>query len=178
MSKNKNNSYNINDYYMWYKHNRPKSKEYFLTEKQHNDIVREVFTALAEHLTNGHVVQLGPFLGTLEMFEYAYENRVWIDKDNKFHDHRPVDWDIWNKKQRGEIDKGVSHKWNKPIPLVMWNKHNTAKLKNKNFLGFYISDSLKKKAFDSFNNNELYLRKVKDLYDSKSKSIFRLWHKR
>lgn len=178
MSKNRYNSFNINDYYIWYKHNRPKDSKYYLTEKQHNAIIKAVFLALAEELVSGKAIQLGPYLGVLEMCEYTFDDRIWIDKNGKFHDHRPVDWDIWNKKQKGLLPKNVSHKWFKPIPIIIWRKARTARLRNKKFLGFYVSNSLKKKAQESFNNNELCLRNANTMYSKKERNIYNLWNRK
>lgn len=176
--KNKNNAYNINDFYAWYRHNKPKEKKYYITEVEHNRLIREVFKTLTDHLVKGDIVQLGPFLGTFEMCEYDYEDRVYINKKGQFIDHRPVDWDIYNKKKRGELPQDTPHKWFKPIPVITWRKTNTAKLKNKYFLGFYVNDNLKRKAIESYNNNELYIRNTKKMYSREAYIIYSTWNRK
>lgn len=169
--KNKR-SLNINDYWQWYYKHKPKGKEYILTEKQHNDIIRAVFTAIKEYLLKGETVSLGTQLGTLCMYKYTYDNWFYVDKNGKAHDRRPVDWEIVNKKRRGELPKETSVRWTKPIAIVVWNKRY-AHIKNKCYLKFHPNSGFMSTITKYYKNHEIDLPKWEK--SNYCNSISRIW---
>lgn len=179
MSKRtKNNSYTINDYYAWYTKNKPAGKEYVLTEKEHNMIIREVFNAVLDHLANGEEIQLGKYLGVFKLMLYTYDNRIWVDEEGVLHNHLPVDWDKLRKKKKGELLESASHKWTSPIPVVLWKKQKTCNLRNKMFLGYYVNRGFKNRINKIYREGGLQnLEKVKDVYGKQGKAIAQLWRR-
>lgn len=165
-------SLNINDYWRWYHMHKPAGKEYVLTEKQHNDIIRAVFNAVKKHLLKGEEVYFGNRLGSFRMYKYTYDDRFYIDKNGKVYDNRPIDWDIVNKKKRGELPADTYTRWTKPIAIVVWNRAK-AFLKNRIFLKFHVNKGFKKEITEYFKYHEMDLPVLEK--HKKNDYVSRIW---
>ena len=85
------NSYGTYDYYKFYRKNKPKEKQYVLTESQYFAIIRKVNTALAELFVRGKEVSFPMRMGTIELRKTIKAPR--IGPDGKVVYNTMIDWD-------------------------------------------------------------------------------------
>lgn len=84
------NSWGIYDGYKYYRKNKPKSKEYVLTESQYFAITRAVNQLLVDEILMGYDVKLPKAMGSIELRKY--EKIVRMGEDGKIHTNLPIDW--------------------------------------------------------------------------------------
>ncbi len=150
------NSYGVYDYYKYYRKNKPKSKEYILTESQYFSIIRKINQHLGEDFTLGKDIVLPYGLGSIELRKFY--NSVTIDSEGKVTNNMPIDWkstlDLWstdiecfNKKQLIKFNNKVTFK-------VLYNKRKV-KYNNKSFYKFSLNKLLRTKLKNNITQNKI-----------------------
>lgn len=141
------NSYGVYDGFKYYRKNRPKEKEYVLTESQYFSIIRKINEHLGDLLVTGNDVLLPHRLGRLEIRKY--NSNITIDeKSNKIKTNLPIDWDktlrLWFEDKECFKDKVLVRVEEKEIYKVYYNKV-IAEYNNKSFYEFNVNRDLKKR---------------------------------
>ncbi len=139
------NSYGVYDYFKYYRKNKPKGKEYILTETQYYNILRVLFTYLGQSLVSGKAIKLPFNLGSIELRKFS--NKITIDPDTgKVITNMPIDWkstlQLWKEDIDCYTNKQLVKYKNTETFKVIYNKRNT-RFTNKSFLKFALNRNLK-----------------------------------
>lgn len=152
-------SWGVYDAYKWYRKNKPKGKEFILTESQYFTIIRRVNLALRENLLHGDPVIFPCRLGKIEVRKYIPT----ITTDGKkIKTNLPIDWDatlkLWYEDPKSYEDKFLVRVNVPEVYRIHYNK-NSALFNNKSFYQFTPNRDLKKElkhaikedsSFDAF----------------------------
>lgn len=140
------NSLGIYDGYKYYRKNKPKGKEYILTESQYFAITRHINNMLVEHLSKGYVINLPFRLGTLELRKY--DKSIKIDAEGRIVTNLPIDWektlDLWYEDKEARENKELIRIDTPEIFKLYYNK-SSANYNNKAFYDFSFNKDLKVK---------------------------------
>lgn len=139
------NSYGVYDGYKYYRKNKPKEKEYILTESQYFFIIRRFNELLGEALVNGEDIDLPCRLGRLEL----RKNNASISiKDGKLKTNLPTDWSktlkLWHEDDSAFKNKVLIKMEEKEVFKVYYNRIK-ADYTNKSFYQFNINRNIKNK---------------------------------
>lgn len=138
------NSWGIYDGYKYYRKNRPKSKEYVLSESQYFAITRQINNIIAENMTLGFSFKMPCRMGQLILKKY--ETKVTIDEQGNVHDNYPVDWDatlqLWYEDKESYDNKTLVKREEKEIYKFQYDK-SSANYNNKSFYEFTINRDLR-----------------------------------
>lgn len=138
------NSIGIYDGYKYYRKNKPKNKEYILTESQYFSITRLINNLLAEEIIRGNDVKLPARMGIIEIRKY--DRNIRIDTEGKVHTNLPIDWDrtleLWYKDEESYKDKTLVRLEEQEIFKICYNK-DTANYNNKVYYEFVFNKDMK-----------------------------------
>lgn len=141
-----NNSYGVYDYYKYYRKNKPKDKEFTLTENEYYTIIRRMNSLLGEALVNGEEAWFPCKMGRLEIRRYKIEPR--LSNEGKLIYKAPIDWDatlkLWYEDKEAMKNKILIKIESKDSFRVMYNKVK-ATYSNKSVFMFNLNRDLKKK---------------------------------
>ena len=151
VSQNRNhkvtNSYGIYHAYKYYRKNKPKEKDYILTESQYFSIIRKINEYLGDLLVTGNDILLPYQLGRLEIRKYNGDINI-DEKSKKIKTNLPIDWNrtlkLWFEDKECFKNKVLVRVEKKELYKVYYNKI-IAKYKNKSFYEFNINRDLKKR---------------------------------
>ena len=148
-------SYGVYDYYKEYRKNKPKDKEFILTEKQYYYIIRRMNSLLGEALSEGTELQLPCRMGKLELRRYRLEPKI---VDGKLVYKAPIDWDatlkLWYEDAESLKNKTLVKIDSRNNFRVMYNK-GKANYDNKSVFLFTLNRSLKKKVSQSAKDGKI-----------------------
>lgn len=140
------NSLGVYDGYKYYRKNKPKGKEYILSESQYFSIIRQVNNILADEIAKGNEVKLPYRMGTIEVRKY--EKSVKIDKDGKVVTNLPVDWDgtlkLWYEDEEAFKNRTLLRLDEQEIYKIVYNKVN-ANFNNRSFYEIVFNKDLRLK---------------------------------
>ena len=151
VSQNRNhkvtNSYGIYHAYKYYRKNKPKEKDYILTESQYFSIIRKINEHLKDSLIEGNDINLPSGLGKLELRKY--NPKIYLDKKtNTLKNNLPIDWDktykLWYEDEKCFKDKILIRIEEKELFKIYYNKKR-ANYNNKVFYEFKANRELKKR---------------------------------
>lgn len=139
------NSLGVYDAYKYYRKNKPKLKEYILTESQYFSIIRNINNILFKELSKGGEINLPHFLGTLELRKY--DKVIRIDDKGKVHTNLPIDWDktlkLWFEDEDSKNNKVLVRLEVDELYKLIYNK-TSAKYENKSFYDFKFNKDLRR----------------------------------
>lgn len=158
-----NNSLGIYDGYKYYRKNKPKSKEYVLTESQYFAITRKINLLLVEEIIQGHDVKLPHRMGSIELRK---NNRsIKIGKDGKIRTNLPIDWnktiELWYEDEEAHKNKTLVKVEEKEIFKIYYNRE-LANYNNNSYYEFLFNKDLKirlSKRIKEGSVDALYLEK-------------------
>lgn len=158
------NSYGVYDAYKYYRKNKPKAKEYIISESQYFSIIRTLNLLLCEEILNQKDIVFPLAMGRVEVRKYTPE--VKFDKDGKIKTSYPIDWDstirLWYEDDISRKKKLILKKKEKEVFRIGYNKSH-ARYKNKEYYEFKVNRALKLSLrdviregdFDAFSANRL-----------------------
>lgn len=150
------NSYGVYDYYKAYRKNKPKDKEFILTEKEYYNILRRMNDLLVDSISEGVEVNLPCRMGKIEIRRYKIEPR--IDKEGNLIYKAPIDWDatlkLWYEDKEAKKDKTLIKIESSSNFRIFYNKMK-ATFNNKSVYLFNINRNLKKKVSDAIKREEI-----------------------
>lgn len=139
-----NNSLGIYDGYKYYRKNKPKSKEYVLTESQYFAITRKINLLLAEEIIQGHDVKLPHRMGSIELRKNS--RSIKIGKDGKVRTNLPIDWnktiELWYEDKEAHKNKTLVKVEEKEIFKIYYNRE-LANYNNNSYYEFLFNKDLK-----------------------------------
>lgn len=138
------NSLGVYDAYKYYRKNKPKDKQYILSESQYFAIIRKINLLLIEEILSGDDIKLPLHMGIIELRKY--NTNIRIDKDGKIHTNLPIDWnktlELWYEDQEAFKNRTLVKVEEKEIFKIYYNKE-TANYNNKSFYEFIFNKDLK-----------------------------------
>lgn len=138
------NSLGVYDGYKYYRKNKPKEKEYILSESQYFAIIRQINNLLANEVVKGNEVKLPHRMGTIEIRKY--EKSIKVDKDGKVITNLPIDWDntlkLWYEDEKAFKNKTLLRLDEQEIYKIVYNKEDV-NFNNKSFYEFVFNKDLK-----------------------------------
>lgn len=147
------NSLGVYDAYKYYRKNKPKGKEYILTESQYFSIIRKVNLFLIDDLLLGNDVRFPKSMGTLEIRKY--DKRLKIDKDGSIHTNLPIDWDktlkLWYEDNDAFVNKVLIRIEEKEIFKIYYNRES-ATYNNNSYYEFIPNRDLKVRVKQNIKN--------------------------
>ena len=139
-------SLGVYDYYKYYRKNKPKGKEYILTESQYFAIVRKVNLLLAEEIASGNEVTLPYHMGIIELRKF--DGTIRIDENGKVKTNLPIDWnktlELWYEDEEAYKNRTLIKMEEKEIFKIYYNKWS-ANYENRSFYEFIFNKDLKTK---------------------------------
>lgn len=154
------NSWGVYDYYKFYRKNRPKEKEYALTESQYFAIIRRVNTLLAEQLLIDGELEFPYRMGKLVVREKKPHTTI---KDGKVKTNRRIDWDktlsLWYEDAQAHENKTLVYSDADRITALSYEKKN-AIYKNKQYYQFDLNRGVYKEISKAANSGTLELQSV------------------
>lgn len=159
-----NNSYGVYDAYKYYRKNKPKAKEYIISESQYFAIIRTLNLLLCQELLNQKDIVFPLAMGRIEVRKHT--PGVKIDQNGKIKTSYPIDWDstirLWYEDQEAKTERIILKKKEKEVFRVRYNKSH-ARYKNKEYYEFKVNRALKlslrdvirEGEFDAFSANRL-----------------------
>jgi hypothetical protein len=137
------NSYGVYDAYKYYRKNKPKDKQYILTESQYFTIIRKINNLLIESLLEGNDIILPSRLGKIELRKYKAKV-IWDGKQVKTN--LPIDWDktlkLWYEDIESYKNKVLIKMEEKNLYKLCYNKRS-AEYINKSFYQFNFNREFK-----------------------------------
>ena len=141
------NSWGIYDGFKYYRKNKPKDKEYILTESQYFAITRAVNKMLADSLASGDDVRLPKSMGLIELRKY--EKIIRMGKDGKIHTNLPIDWnatlELWHNDKEAYQKRTLVRNESDELYKIYYNK-NKATYQNSSFYEFVFHKDLRNKV--------------------------------
>lgn len=138
------NSYGVYDAYKYYRKNKPKAKEYIISESQYFSIIRTLNLLLCQELLNQKDIIFPLAMGRIEVRKYTPE--VKIDENGKIKTSYPIDWDstirLWHEDNLSRREKFIIKKKEKEVFRIRYNKSH-ARFKNKEYYEFKVNRALK-----------------------------------
>lgn len=138
------NSLGVYDGFKYYRKNKPKGKEYVLTESQYFHIVRAINNLLAEEIVRGEDVKLPCRMGTIELRKV--DRKVYIDKNGNVQTNLPIDWnktlELWYEDEEAYKNKTLVKMDEKEIFKIYYNRE-LANYNNKTFYEFSFNRDIK-----------------------------------
>lgn len=159
LNRNRNhkikNSYGVYDGFKYYRKNRPKKKEFVLTESQYFSIIRSVNNLMVGELLKSNDVDFPHRMGRLEVRKKPTTLKI---VDGKLINTMPIDWDrtlrLWAEDEESYKNKTLIRFEEKEIFLIFYNKHD-CDYNNKVFYHFSINTQLKQRLKDMIKQNEI-----------------------
>lgn len=150
------NSYGVYHYYKFYRKNKPKEKQYVLTESQYFAIIRKVNTALAELFVRGKEVSFPMRMGTIELRKTIKAPR--IGPDGKVVYNTMIDWDstikLWYEDPESYKNKVLVKQESKEIFKTFYNK-SKATFDNKSMYLFQLNKELKRELSKNIKRGQI-----------------------
>lgn len=138
------NSLGVYDAYKYYRKNKPKDKQYVLSESQYFSIIRQINNLLAEEIIEGNNVKLPCRMGEIELRKF--DRVVTIDTDGKLHSNLPVDWNktlqLWYEDEEAHKNKTLIRIEEDEIFKINYDKYN-ANYNNKWFYEIVFNKDLR-----------------------------------
>ena len=157
-------SYGVYAYYKYYRKNRPKEKEYVLTEKQYYKIIRDIHELMLESLIKGNIIKLPYRCG--QFYIRGREKPTFI-KDGKLICRRRIHWrntlKLWYEDQEAYENK----------TLVRLEDGNTFKIVYSNKLANFNN-----KIFYSFRTTRKLMSKLGKLAKENKLNYYNKWNQR
>lgn len=105
------NSYGVYDAYKYYRKNKPKGKQYILSESQYFALIRGVNKLVVEEVLNKGVIKLPHRMG--EIFLYKHDFKPYF-KDGQLIINKPVNWKetlkLWQEDEESkELKRLIRH---------------------------------------------------------------------
>ena len=145
-------SYGIYDGYKFYRKNKPKIKEYYITESQYFTITRKINNLLAELLASGNEIILPCHMGMLEIRKSGTYIKL---ENNKIKTNLPIDWGktlkLWFEDSEAYKDKTLVRCEETDLFQIYYNRYN-ANYTNKVYYGFTPNRNLKQQLKISVRN--------------------------
>lgn len=139
-----NNSLGVYDGYKYYRKNRPKEKQYVLSESQYFAIIRKINLLLIEELLSGNEIKLPCRMGVIELRKY--DSNIRIDESGNLHTNLPIDWnktlELWYEDEEAYKNKTLIRMEEKEIFKIYYNKFSS-NYENKSFYEFFFNKDLK-----------------------------------
>lgn len=146
-------SWGVYDAYKWYRKNKPKGKEFVLTESQYFSIIRRINLALGEELICKGELKFPCRLGQLEIRKYI---PTITTEGKKIKTNLPIDWDttlkLWYEDKQCYEDKMLVRINVPEVYRIIYNK-NKANYNNKTFYQFTPNRELKLKLKHTIREN-------------------------
>lgn len=140
------NSWGIYDGYKYYRKNRPKDKQYVLTESQYFAITRKINNLMAEEIAKGNDFTIPCRMGRIELRKY--DTYIKIGKDGEIYDNLPIDWnktlELWYEDEESYKNKTLVKMEEKEIFTIYYNR-NLATYRNQSFYDFKFNRDIKLK---------------------------------
>lgn len=150
------NSYGVYDAFKFYRKNKPSEKKYVLTESQYFSIIRKIHEKLVAKLMVGEDVKFPGFMGQIEIRKRYVEPR--LDSDGKLIFSAPPDWEatlkLWYEQPEARKNKIIIKQENRDVFSLFYSK-SKAKYKNKSYIHFKSSRSLRKKLFVAVTSGQI-----------------------
>lgn len=141
-------SWGVYDYYRFYRHTKPKGKEYVLDSSTYYKIIRMVNEALADKLAREHQLELPNRMGMLEFIKYTHTIKI---VDGKVVTSRPIDWlataKLWYDDPEAEQNKLLIRREDTEGVKAYYRKKN-AIFNNKFFYEFELHRTVRRKYRD------------------------------
>lgn len=138
------NSLGVYDAYKYYRKNKPKDKQFVLSESQYFSIIRRINLLLVEELLSGNDIKLPKAMGTIELRKY--DRRIKIGTDGKIYTNLPIDWEktleLWYEDEESFKNKTLIRMDEKEIFKVYYNRES-ATYNNKSYYEFLFNKDLK-----------------------------------
>lgn len=138
-------SWGVYDYYRYYRHNKPKGKEYVLDSGTYYKIIRMVNEAMADKFAREHQLELPNRMGMLEFIKYPHTLKI---IDGKVKTSRPVDWlataKLWYEDPDAESKKILIRSEEEEGVKVYYRKKN-AVYNNKFFYDFEVHRTVRRR---------------------------------
>lgn len=146
-------SLGVYDAYKWYRKNKPKEKEYILTESQYFSIIRRTNEALRDELIRTGVLNFPCKMGRLEIRKYP----AIITSDGKtIKTNLPIDWNttlkLWYEDKEALENKTLV-RMNVPELFKVFYNRVDANYNNKSFYQFSTNRALKLLLNHTIKNN-------------------------
>ena len=140
------NSLGVYDAYKYYRKNKPKDKQYILSESQYFSIIRRVNLLLIEQLLNNNDVILPCRVGAIELRKFG--STFSIDNKGKVKTNLPIDWnktlELWYEDEEAYKNRTLIKMEEKEIFKIYYNKWS-ANYENRSFYEFIFNKDLKTK---------------------------------
>lgn len=138
------NSWGIYDGFKYYRKNRPKKKEFVLTESQYFQITREINAMLMREITRGNEITFPCRMGLLELRKSTPKV---IIRDDKLVNGNVIDWEatlkLWYEDEESYQNKTLVKMEKKEVFQIVYNKYN-ATYNNKTYYQFEPNRDLKR----------------------------------
>lgn len=164
------NSLGVYDAYKYYRKNRPKDKQYILSESQYFSIIRKVNLLLLEQLLDNNDIILPCRMGTIELRKF--ESTFRIDDNGKVKTNLPIDWnktlELWYEDEEAYYNRTLIKMEENEIFKIYYNKIN-ANYENKVFYEFIFNRALKQRLKTKIKQGliDAYLLKRKEKLNGK-----------
>lgn len=139
-----NNSLGIYDGYKYYRKNKPKEKDFILSESQYFAITRRINLYLIDELLHGNDIKLPKAMGTIEIRKY--EAVIRVGEDGKVHTNFPIDWDqtlkLWYEDSESYANRTLVKREEKEFFKIYYNS-TAATYNNKGYYEFIFNKDLK-----------------------------------
>lgn len=139
-----NNSLGVYDAYKYYRKNKPKEKQFVLTESQYFSIIRRINLLLIEELLQGNEITLPYHMGKVELRKYNKSIR--IGENGEVFTNLPIDWnktlELWYNDSDAYHNKTLVRMEENEIFKIYYNKAS-ANYENKSFYEFIFNKDLK-----------------------------------
>lgn len=147
-------SFGVKDAFIYYKHNRPKGKEYIVKDSIYRHIIREVNKELTDQLLLLGELKFPLDIGSLKVYKTELKPTI---KNGKLYYKAPIDWNktlqLWATDNSSRISKTLV-KVNPGSLYSIKYKNKYCKFKNKEYFSLKISRTLKNKLKNKIRSKE------------------------
>lgn len=140
------NSLGVYDGYKYYRKNKPKEKQFILSESQYFSIIRNVNLLLIDELLHGNDIKLPQSMGTIEVRKY--DSSIKLGSDGKVYTNLPIDWDktlqLWYEDAESYKKRTLIRMEETEIFKIYYNRER-ATYNNRSYYEFIFNKELKRR---------------------------------